>query len=92
MHIARIGTDGDLDGKHPDVPVRRDRNGNEGRAERSYSQQKTIVSSYTRSAQGKKGRLQFIGRKTHILTRTDATLTHAAGGNIQSPLSRDIVT
>ena len=30
----------------------------------------------------KKGRLQFIGRKTHILTTTDATLTHAAGGNI----------
>ena len=40
----------------------------------------------------KKGRLQFIGRKTLILTKTDAILTHAAGGNIQSPLARDIVT
>ena len=53
MHIARIVTDGDLDGKHPEVPSRRDRHGNEGRAECSYSQQKSIVSIHTRSVEGK---------------------------------------
>ena len=34
------------------------------------------------SPKEKKGRLWSIRRKAHILTRTDATLTHTAGGKM----------
>ena len=53
MHIARIGADKSLDGKHPDVAVRRGNNGSEIRAKCSYSQQKIIVFIHTQFAEGK---------------------------------------
>ena len=75
MHIARIGAVKDLDCKHPKDPVGRGKNASEIPAECSYSQQKSFYSFIRNASREQKGRLQSIGRKDHMVTRTDAAST-----------------
>ena len=82
MHIARIGIDGDLNGKHPDDSVRRDRTEMKPELSARIPNRKPLYPFIRDSPKEKKGRLWSIRRKAHILTRRDATLTHTAGGKM----------